>query len=56
MLLSNDKFITMKENKYSYPSLKMLQTLLFNIERIKIHTFIIQQIPFLSPEILVSFI
>lgn len=35
----------------------MPQPLLLNIERLKLHTFIIQQIPSLSPEIpLVSFI
>lgn len=57
MLLSYDKFIIMKENKCSQPSLKMPQPLLLNIERLKLHTFIIQQIPSLSPEIpLVSFI
>lgn len=57
MLLSYDKFIIKKEKKCSQPALKMPQPLLLNIERLKLHTFIIQQIPSLSPEIpLISFI
>lgn len=40
MLLSYDKFIFMKENKCSQPSLKMPQPLLLNIERLKLHTFV----------------
>ena len=52
-LLSYDKFIIMKENKCSQLSLKMPQSLFLNIQRLEllIYTFIIQQIPSLSPEI-----
>ena len=52
-LLSYDKFIIMKENKCSQLSLKMPQSLFLNIQRLEllIYTFIIQQIPSLSPQI-----
>ena len=52
-LLRYDKFIIMKENKCSQLSLKMPQSLFLNIQRLEllIYTFIIQQIPSLSPEI-----
>ena len=52
-LLSYDKFIITKENKCSQLSLKMPQSLFLSIERLEllIYTFIIQQIPSLSPEI-----
>lgn len=57
MLGSNDKFIIVKENKYSQLSFKMPQPLLFNTERLQLHRFDKQQNQSLSSEVpLVSFI